>query len=82
MKYQMFACFDPSHEAALVGAIQGQLTDVTSLANATQALNRCLADIVGQLKQTSDASVRRELRSLYEGLTIAAELIGRSGRPD
>jgi ABC-type Fe2+-enterobactin transport system substrate-binding protein len=78
----MFACFDPSHESALVNAIQGQSTDAVLLANATQALNRCLADIVGQLRKTSDSSVRRELRSLYEGLTIALELVAKSGRPD
>ena len=78
----MFAHFDQPHEDALIGAIQGRQPDAVLLASAVQALNRCLADIVGQLKETSDSAVRRELRCLYEGLTIAAELIGRPGKPD
>ena len=76
----MFAHFNKPHEDALIGAIQGRPPDAEALAEAMRALNNCLADIVGQLRLTSDASARRELRTLYEGLTIAVELMGRPAR--
>ncbi|MCZ2498196.1 hypothetical protein GN316_15630 [Xylophilus sp. Kf1] len=77
----MFAHFELAHEQSLVAILNGAPAGAIAPAAALRALSKCQSRIIGELREATGAQHRRELRILYDGLSIAHEFIQQIDRP-
>lgn len=71
----LFPHFRASDEKTLTAVLRGEKLLPSEVLAARQALACCRNQIIENLKTTSAAERRRELRTLYEGVSIVYEFI-------
>ncbi len=72
----MFKSFLPVHEALVERSfVSAGPPDLSAWADLGRVLDGCRAQVVEGLKSESEPELRRQLRLLYEGLTIATDFL-------